>query len=109
MAKTLTFTFEDTDYTLEYTRRTVREMEREGFIAEKAMETPMTSLPQFFAGAFKVHHKFIKPEKVEKIYALMEDKEQLFEKLSEMYQETVQTLFDEPDENEKKINWRTDF
>lgn len=108
MAKTLTFTFEDTNYTLEFTRRTVREMEKEGFTMKNLEEKPMTALPQFFAGAFKVHHKFMKPELIEKIYASMDNKEDLFGKLSEMYADTLETLFQEP-EDEKKVEWRTNF
>ena len=108
MAKTLTFTFEGTDYTLEFTRRTVREMEKEGFVIKSVEDKPVTALPQFFAGAFKVHHKFVKPEVIEKIYASMGNKEDLFGKLSEMYADTLETLFQEPD-NEKKVEWRTNF
>ena len=84
-------------------------MEREGFVADKAMEKPMTALPQMFAGAFKVHHKFVKQDVIEKIYASLTDKEGLFEKLSEMYLATLETLFAEPEEDEKKVEWKTDF
>ena len=109
MAKRIKFTFEDNDYTLEFTRRTVREMEREGFIAEKANETPMTSLPKMFAGSFKAHHKYVKPDVIEKIFAQIGEKEDLFSQLVEMYNETLETLFEEPEDNEKKIQWKTDF
>ena len=39
-------------YTLEYTRQTVKMMERQGFVPEKVSEQPMTYLPTLFAGAF---------------------------------------------------------
>ena len=45
MSKQLTFTFEDKEYTLEYTRRTVAEMEKKGFIASEITEKPMSTLP----------------------------------------------------------------
>ena len=32
MAKTINFTYEGKDYTLEFTRRTIRQMEDEGFV-----------------------------------------------------------------------------
>ena len=40
MAKQLIFTFEDKEYTLEYTRRTVAEMEKKGFIASDSQTSP---------------------------------------------------------------------
>ena len=33
MAKQLNFTYKDKEYTLEFTRRTVSEMEKKGFVA----------------------------------------------------------------------------
>lgn len=33
MAKQIVFTYEDKEYTLEFTRRTVKQMEDEGFVA----------------------------------------------------------------------------
>lgn len=34
MAKQIVFTYEDKEYTLEFTRRTVKQMEDEGFVAQ---------------------------------------------------------------------------
>lgn len=62
MSKQLTFTFEDKEYTLEYTRRTVAEMEKKGFIASEITEKPMSTLPALFAGAFLAHHRFVKQD-----------------------------------------------
>ena len=62
MAKTINFTYEGKDYTLEFTRRTIRQMEDEGFVARNIDDRPMTLLPALFAGAFKAHHRFVKQE-----------------------------------------------
>ena len=67
MSKQLKFSYKGTDYTLEYTRRTVEQMEREGFVAEEIRTKPMTMLPTLFAGAFKAHHKFVKAEVIDEI------------------------------------------
>jgi hypothetical protein len=58
MAKTLNFEYKGKEYTLEYTRETIKQMEREGFVAEDVANKPMLTLPKLFAGAFKAHHKF---------------------------------------------------
>ena len=47
MAKQLTFTFKGKEYTLEYTRRTVRQMEDSGFIASEVGDKPMQILRLF--------------------------------------------------------------
>jgi len=62
MAKQLNFTYDGKDYTLEFTRRTVAEMEKKGFIASDITEKPMTTLPALFAGAFLAHHRFVKED-----------------------------------------------
>lgn len=105
MSKKITFTFEDKEYTLEYTRRTVRQMEESGFKASELLDRPMTLLPQMFAGAFLAHHRFVKPDVIERIYKAMPNKEDLIGKLGEMYNEPIDTLLDEPDENEGNVEW----
>ena len=52
MAKRLEFTYGGKTYTLEFTRRTVAQMERNGFVASDVETKPMTTLPALFEGAF---------------------------------------------------------
>jgi hypothetical protein len=105
MAKQLIFTFEDKEYTLEFNRRTVAEMEKKGFIASEIIDKPMTCLPTLFAGAFLAHHKFIKQETIEKIYSKLTKKEDLIGKLAEMYNEPIMALVEEPEEDKGNVNW----
>ena len=46
MAKTITITYENRDYTLEYTRDTVRVMEASGFIADELFVQEQVRDPQ---------------------------------------------------------------
>ena len=62
MAKQLKFTFKDKEYVLEFTRRTVTEMEKKGFVAAEVENKPMSTLPALFEGAFLAHHGFEKKE-----------------------------------------------
>ena len=59
MAKQLKMEFEGNEYTLEYNRRTVAEMEKKGFVASEITEKPMSTLPALFAGAFLANHRFV--------------------------------------------------
>lgn len=105
MSKQLCFTYEDKEYTLEFTRRTVAEMERKGFIASDITDKPMTSLPALFAGAFLAHHRFVKQDVIDKIYSKLTKKEDLIGKLAEMYNEPIMTLVEEPEEDEGNVSW----
>lgn len=105
MAKQIKFEFEGREYTLEYSRKTVRSMEDNGFIGSELGDKPMMVL-QLWSGAFLMHHRFEKQDVIEKIYAAMPDKEGLISKLIEMYNEPIEALMKEPEEESSgKINW----
>lgn len=105
MSKQLIFTFEDKEYTLEYTRRSVAEMEKKGFIASNITDKPMTTLPDLFAGAFLAHHRFVKRDVIDNIYFKLTKKEDLIAKLAEMYNEPIMALVEEPEEDKGNVNW----
>lgn len=105
MAKQIIFSYEGKEYTLEYTRRTIKQMEDEGFVARNIDDRPMTLLPALFAGAFKAHHRFVKPEVIDEIYANMPNKDKLIEKLAEMYNEPIISLVQEPEDTAKNVDW----
>ena len=105
MAKQLIFEFEDKEYTLEFTRRTVAEMEKKGFVASDITDKPMTTLPALFAGAFLAHHRFVKEDVIDNIYFKLTKKEDLIGKLAEMYNEPIMALVEEPDEDKGNVNW----
>lgn len=105
MAKQLTFTCDGKDYTLEFTRRTVAEMEKKGFIASDITDKPMTTLPALFAGAFLAHHRFVKEDIINDIYSKLTKKEDLIGKLAEMYNEPILALVEEPEKAEGNLDW----
>lgn len=109
MAKQIVFTYEGTEYTLEFTKRTVQQMESEGFVAQDVDKRPMSVLPALFAGAFKAHHRWVKPDVIEKIYASMPKKDALITALVEMYNEPIMGLMDEPDSAEGNVDWVTSW
>ena len=109
MAKQLRFTYEDKDYVLEFTRKTIAEMERRGFIASNITSQPMTTLPTLFEGAFLAHHRFVKKDVIDKIFEKMTNKEDLIGKLAEMYNEPIEALIAEPDPSEGNVDWTASF
>lgn len=110
MSKQLKFTYKDKEYVLEFTRRTVAEMEKRGFIASDVDIKPMSTLPALFAGAFLAHHKWEKKDVIDDIYAHMTDKEGLLNKLSDMYAEPIAELMAEPEESDEgNVNWTANW
>ena len=105
MSKQLKFTYQDKDYCLEYTRKSVETMEKQGFVAADITNKPMTVLPALFAGAFLANHRFVKPDLINEIYSKMTNKSELIGKLSEMYNEPIMALVDEPEESEGNVDW----
>lgn len=96
-------------YTLEYTRKTVEMMEKSGFVAADMDRKPMTMLPALFAGAFLAHHRFVKRDVIDGIFARMNHKDELMNALAEMYNEPLMTLLDEPEQgdDEGNLSWKT--
>lgn len=109
MAKQLQFTYGDKEYTLEFTRRTVTEMERKGFVAADVENKPMSTLPALFEGAFLAHHRFEKKEVIQEIFSNMTNKEGLIGKLAEMYNEPIMALVEEPEDSAKNVSWTANW
>lgn len=105
MSKQLKFTYEGTNYCLEFTRKSVETMEKQGFVASDINDRPMTVLPALFAGAFLANHRFVKRDVVDAIYAKLTNKAELIGKLAEMYNEPILALVDEPEESEGNVDW----
>lgn len=105
MNKQLNVTYEGKDYCLEFTRRSVETMEKQGFVAADIETKPMTVLPALFRGAFLANHRFVKPEIIDAIFAKMTNKSDLIGKLVEMYTEPIKALVEEPEESEGNLEW----
>lgn len=102
MAKQLTFSYNDKDYTLEFTRSTIRQMEANGFVASDYETKPLTVISDLFRGAFLAHHRAVKPGEIDEIYEHMANKSALLERLIEMYNEPISSLVNG---NEGNAEW----
>lgn len=110
MAKQINLNYNGKDYCLEYTRETVKQMEREGFVSSDIVAKPMSTLPKLFAGAFKAHHRYDTKQKViEEIFDALSNKGALVEKLAEMYSEPMETLMDDCGDEKNAAVWDASF
>lgn len=108
MAKQIIFTHEGKEYTLAFTRNTVKLMEANGFNAEELRAKPNLNIEKLFAGAFLAHHKYVKQDVIDRIFASLPNKDELLRKLVEMYSEPMEALFAEPDEG-NAVSWTATF
>ena len=108
MAKVINFTYKDKDYTLEYTRKTLENMEADGINLTELDKKPVTILPKLFEYAFFANHKRMSKELIEEMFGLLTDKNEMYNKLSEMAMETLNTLFEDSTEK-NAIKWTATF
>lgn len=109
MAKKISFTDDKIRYTLEFTRDSVKQMEKNGFSINDVSSQIVTSYTELFKGAFLANHPDIEEAKIDSIFAAMPDKPKLFEKLVTMYVDVISTLTAEPEDSSKKIVWKADW
>lgn len=108
MAKTIKFTYGDKEYTLEYTRKTLEKMESDGIVLAELEKKPVTILPKLFEYAFFARHKTVSKKIVDEIFELFTDKNDMYNKLSIMAMDTLNTLFEET-ESKNAIKWEASF
>ena len=101
----ITFEHKGTNYTLEYTRDAIKQLERGGFNLDNAASQPITSLLVLFKGAFIAHHPRTSQAVIDEIWDSLGDKDGLFEALANLYNEPIEAMMKEP-EDSKKIAWK---
>lgn len=109
MAKTVKLTFNDKEYTLEFTRATLEKMEADGYSIADAQTKIVTWQRVEFEYAFFANHKRMKKEDIKKIYDRLTNKRALIEKLSEMMLDCINSIYDEPEEEKNAISWTATF
>ncbi|WP_406044135.1 DUF5055 domain-containing protein [Succinimonas sp.] len=100
MSTKINVTYKKQEYTLEYSRQAVKQMEDQGFVLDQLGDKPMTMIPLLVYGAFIKNNRGIKRSLVDEIYDNIVDKvgndgaDGFIQTLVEMYAETVTTLTD---------------
>ena len=103
----INLTYGKTEYTLEYSRQSVKTMEAQGFVLDELTSKPMTMIPLLFSGAFIKNHSGkdgVKRKIIDEIFDNLADKNGLMEVLMEMYADTLSTLTDSND-GEGNATW----
>ena len=105
MSKQIRFSANGKEYILEYTRKSVEQMERSGFVASDINDKPVSTLPKLFAGAFMANHPYVSRNVVDSIFEKMGNRSELIGKLAEMYNEPIAAMVNEPEADEGNVDW----
>lgn len=100
----INFKYDEKEYTLEFTRQSVKTMEAQGFVLDDISTKPANMLPMLFAGAFIRNHKGIKRSLVDEMYDQIADKSEFLPALIEMYAETLSSLTDDKEDG-GNVSW----
>lgn len=100
----ITLTHGDREYELTYTRETARMMQMNGFDIQEIRSKPNVMIPLLFRGAFFARHKDVKTKVTDEIYDQINDRTGLISELIGMYQECIDSLFDEPESG--NVSWK---
>ena len=99
----INLTYNGVDYTLEYSRMTIKMIESEGFELDKFSKQPMTMIDLAFRGAFYKNHRRVSQTLVEEIYSQSPDKEKLIDNITTMITECYNSLMS--DSSEGNVKW----
>lgn len=105
MATTVTIKVDDKEYTLAFSKATIKQMSEAGFNIDEARKDYVKGIPQLFAGSFLRYHRTATAKEIDTIWDAIPNKMDFMEILITMYNEQLEELFGEPDENAKKAVW----
>lgn len=95
-------------YTLEFNRRVVDAMEKNGFKLDP--EAPVSMVSELVQGAFRMHsreHGKLTPDRIMEIWAIQRKKDELLTALTTLYMKPVNDLMAEPEGESDDPTWET--
>ena len=104
MSRKIEFNYNGKEYVLEYNRKSIEYIERQGFTISQLAEKPMLMLPMAFSGLFFKNHKNTRQNEIDEIYDNFKDKDLLINTIAEMLNEAYSSLQD--DNQEGNIEWK---
>ena len=99
MAKQINLEYDGVKYTLEYTRKSVETIEREGFMLNDVESKPGTMIPLLICGAYLHHHPSLSESKIMEIHENLGNKYAFVKALVEMYSEPLEVLVSDEGKN----------
>lgn len=103
--KKIKLNFKGTEYVLEYTRETIKQLETLGFSINEYEKKPMTMMDLAFRGAFLANHKYLKSKEINEIFQQIPNKQDVTTAIVEMISECYESLIENKEAEEGNVNW----
>lgn len=100
----ITLSYKGEKYVLEYDRASVKLLEANGFVLNEFLTKPMSNIELAFTGAFIKNHKKTQQTVIDEIFKSCPKKGDLVAVLTQMIQETYESLLEEPSD-EGNVDW----
>lgn len=108
MAITIDIEYNGRKYKLGFNRKTIKEMERDGFSFSEAEGNEVGRLLALYRGAFKQYQPKMTDEEIDEVFGALvkeQDEESIYAVLMEMVQEPLSVLSSPEGEESKKATW----
>ena len=100
---TITDTETGNVYTLEFNAESVKFAENRGFDIDDVPKYPVSKVPELFYYAFRMHHKVLPKDKVDKIYeSILPFPEGMLARMQQLYLAPLKSMFTSDGESERK-------
>ena len=100
---TITDTETENVYTLEFNAESVKFAESRGFDIDDVPKYPVSKVPELFYYAFRMHHKMLPKDKVDKIYeSILPFPEGMLARMQQLYLTPLKSMFTSDGESERK-------
>jgi len=93
------------EYMLAFDRSSCNRLSNIGFTLDDIDEKAVIRIPQLVAGAFLKFHSDMSRAEIDKVWKEVKGKEALLLELAKMYQEPIDSLLEEPKDDEKNATW----
>ena len=103
--KSIVLHYGDKDYTLEYTRKTVEVMARQGFKVTDVVDQPILGVPALFQGAFLANHHTVRKAIIDEIYEHITHRSELINTLAEMFNAPTLALVEDIEDEAGNASW----
>ncbi len=102
----ITFSYKGNDYKLEFDRDVITQMAHRDLTNDFIMNNPEVALPDLFYYAFLKHQRYVNRKDVDVMFKKIKDRENFFVTLYELYRAPIESLMEEPDEDDEgNISW----
>ena len=95
----------DKEYTLQFNRYSIVQMEEKGFDVKNIEKKPLSTITKLIRGAFYMHHPRMTDAEIDAVADKLGDTEKLVEELVKLYGDALMALTQGNQDKSKNVMW----